>query len=323
MPSKKIVIVTMLTIVSISGLIYAYWNGYLFPEYLKIFHAGSLSIPLKRIGEKFVKLYPRVRIAYESSGSVDAVRKITDLHKSCDILAVADYTLIPQMMYPNHSNWTIIFASNEMVIAYTDQSRYSNEINKTNWYTILNRTNVVIGRSNPNSDPCGYRALMVFQLASIYYDDPSINSSLRNHLNTIVKPKSVELLAGLEAGTIDYAFEYKSVAVQHSLKYVELPDELNLKKWELRDYYAQVNVTIQKDKEKLVIRGKPILYGLTIPRNAEHYHLALEFVKFVLSEKGREIIEDCGQNALFPAYSDDVSNVPAELKDLVSSLPGG
>jgi len=209
MSSRKIVIVAMLTIVSISGLIYAYWNGYLFPEYLKIFHAGSLSIPLKEIGEEFIKLHSRVRIAYESSGSVDAVRKITDLHKSCDVLAVADYTLIPQMMYPNHANWTIIFASNEMVIAYTDQSRYSNEINKTNWYKILNRTDVVIGRADPNSDPCGYRALMVFQLASIYYGNPSINSSLWNHLNTIIKPKSVELLAGLEAGTIDYAFEFR------------------------------------------------------------------------------------------------------------------
>jgi len=318
---KEIITIAAVATITAVGLTYAYWAGYLFPEYLTIFHAGSLSVPLDKLSEEFTSAHQRVRIALESSGSVDAVRKITDLHKSCDVLAVADYTLIPELMYPEHAEWTIIFASNEMVIAYTDESSYSAEINPENWFKVLNRSDVIIGRSDPNKDPCGYRALMVFQLAAIYYNNPSINASLWNHAKTTVRPKSVELLAGLESGQIDYAFEYKSVAVQHGLKYVELPDEINLSQWELRDYYAQVNVTIRKGEEKMVIAGAPILYGLTIPKNAAHNELAIDFVQFLLSVKGREIINECGQNVIYPAYTDNVSNIPKPLKEHVVGLP--
>ena len=323
MSKKVIVTIIMLIAIVLGGLFYAYQSGYLFPNYLTIFHAGSLSVPLQKIGKEFSHKHPRIRIAFESSGSVDAVRKITDLNKSCDILAIADWILIPKMMYDdNYASWVIIFASNEMVIAYTDKSEYSNEIDSANWYKILSKDDVTIGRSDPNCDPCGYRALMVFQLASIYYSDPSINTTLWEHENTIVKPKSVELLALLEAGQLDYAFEYKSVAVRHHLKYVELPEEINLSNWTLRDYYVQVNVTISKGDEKVVIKGAPILYGITIPSNAKHSSDAIEFIKFMLSEDGRNIIDECGQNPIYPAYTDDLARVPLELKEFVQELLG-
>lgn len=323
MPSKKIVAtITILTAITLGGFFYAYWFGYLFSDYVTIFHAGSLSVPMQKIGEEFSHKYPRIRIAFESSGSVDAVRRITDLNRSCDILAVADYNLIPKMMYDDHASWVIIFASNEMVVAYTDGSRYNDEINSTNWYEILSRDDVTIGRSDPNCDPCGYRALMVFELASIYYSDPTINTTLWNHDSTIVRPKSVELLALLEAGQIDYAFEYKSVAVQHGLKCVEFPDEINLNNWTSRDFYARVNVTIYKGEEEIVIAGAPILYGVTIPKNAEHASEAADFIKFMLSQEGRNIIEECGQNSIYPAYTDDTARVPQELKEFIQHLPG-
>jgi len=35
-------------------------------------------------------------------------------------------------------------------------------------------------------------------------------------------------VALLEANAIDYMFQYKSVAIQHGLKYIELPKEINL-----------------------------------------------------------------------------------------------
>ena len=325
MPSKKgIAIIATIILITVGGFVHAYQSGYLSSDYLTIFHAGSLTVPLQKIGEQFSQSHPRIRIAYAASGSVEAVRKITDLKESCDVLAVADYNLIPKMMYNDSADWVIIFASNEMVIAYTDKSKYSNDINSENWYEILSKEDVRIGRSDPNLDPCGYRALMVFELASIYYADSSINTTLWTHEKTEVAPKSVELLAHLETGEIDYAFEYKSVAVQHSLKYVELPDEINLSNWTLRDYYARVNVTIQKSGEKIVISGAPILYGVTIPKNAEHVDEAVDFIKFMLSKDGRDIITECGQNPISPkAYTDDVSRIPQELKDYVKPLPEG
>jgi molybdate/tungstate transport system substrate-binding protein len=38
-----------------------------------------------------------------------------------------------------------------------------------------------------------------------------------------IRPKEVDLVALIESNAIDYMFQYKSVAIQHGLKYIELP----------------------------------------------------------------------------------------------------
>ena len=49
----------------------------------------------------------------EASGSVTAIRKVTQLGKKASIVASADYTLIPEMMFPEYAEWYIIFATNQ------------------------------------------------------------------------------------------------------------------------------------------------------------------------------------------------------------------
>ena len=141
---------------------------------LTIYHAGSLTIPFDEVTKEFNKLYPDIKVEAEVAGSVTAIRKVTELGKKADIIASADYTLIPEMMFPEYAEWYIIFATNQMVIAYTDNSLFGNEINGDNWYEILQRDGVKYGRSNPDRDPCGYRTLMVWQLAEDYYNAPEL-----------------------------------------------------------------------------------------------------------------------------------------------------
>jgi molybdate/tungstate transport system substrate-binding protein len=234
---------------------------------LTIFHAGSLSIPLKDLNEEF-KEYMKVKgydveIKLEPSGSVMAVRKVTDLGKKADIVAVADYTLLPTFMYPKYADFYIAFARNELVLCYTDKSKYSDEINGENWYDILSRDDVKFGFSNPNIDPCGYRSVMAMKLAELYYKKPIFHELIEKHTNikangtkiltpkdittdgkVVIRDKSVDLIALLESGSIDYAFEYKSVALQHNLSFVELPDEVNLRNPLLKDWYEQVSITV-------------------------------------------------------------------------------
>ena len=122
------------------------------PEKLIIFHAGSLSVPFKQMKEKFEKENPGVEIFLESAGSVKCARKITDLNKPCDIMASADYKIIDQLLIPAYAQWNIQFATNEMAIVYHGASKYSEEINRDNWYEKLLREDVIFGRSDPNSD---------------------------------------------------------------------------------------------------------------------------------------------------------------------------
>ncbi|MBW2333002.1 MAG: tungstate ABC transporter substrate-binding protein WtpA, partial [Deltaproteobacteria bacterium] len=189
-----------------------------------IFNAGSLTIPLAKMEKVFEGKYPKVDIIREAAGSRKCARKITDLKKPCDIMASADYTVIDQLLIPAYADWNIRFATNRMVLCYTNKSKYAKEVNAQNWYEILLKKDVVWGHSDPNLDPCGYRSVMVLQLAEKYYKIPGLYQRLvDNRPKANVRPKSVELVALLQTGNMDYAWEYRSVAVQHELKFVELP----------------------------------------------------------------------------------------------------
>src|SRR5215813_2357719 len=80
------------------------------PQQLVVFNAGSLTAPVADLLAAFSRLHPGVTPQQESSGSLDAARKITDLNKPCDLLAVADYEVIPSLLIPNHASWYLIFA---------------------------------------------------------------------------------------------------------------------------------------------------------------------------------------------------------------------
>ncbi|MDZ7743879.1 MAG: tungstate ABC transporter substrate-binding protein WtpA [Bacteroidota bacterium] len=284
---------------------------------LIIFHAGSLSVPFQQIADTFSKLHPGLKIYREAAGSVSCARKITELNKACDIMASADYDIINKLLIPEQADWNIKFASNEMVIAYDDNSRYQKQINPQNWFDILLKEDVSFGRSDPNSDPCGYRSVLVSKLASVFYKQPVLYQKILAKDQEYIRPKETELLALLQTGSIDYMFIYRSVAEQHKLKYVRLPDSINLKNPKLAAFYEKVEVKINGDEpgEYITQRGEPMVYGLSICKNAPNRAAAIEFVQFLLSaDKGMKIMEKNGQPSVVPSYTNTYTKLPDELK---------
>lgn len=284
---------------------------------LIIFHAGSLSVPFKQAVAEFKKMHPNANIVLESAGSVKCARKITDLNKACDIMASADYTVIDEMLIPTYASWNIKFASNEMCIVYHEASKYSNEISTDNWHDILMKDDIRFGRSDPNADPCGYRAVLVSKLAEKYYQTKGLSADMIDKDTKYVRPKETDLLALLETNTIDYIFLYRSVAEQHGLKYLLLPDEINLKKTEHAEFYRTVNIDIngKKPGEKITKRGEPMVYGITILDKAANKELAQEFMKFILSKDGgMAIMEKNGQPSMIPSASSTYEKIPDMLK---------
>jgi len=280
---------------------------------LTIFHAGSLSIPIKEISEKFEAIHPNVDVLLESSGSVSAIRKITDLNRSCDVIVLADEALIETWLIPDFASWNLHFASNEIVIAYNDGSRYSDEINDQNWYQVVARSDVRYGRSDPNSDPCGYRTELTMKLANQYYSGGVDYMFLLAKDKNYIRPKASDLVALLETASVDYIFEYISVAKQHGFKIVHLPDHINLSNPELLEEYASVDVKIlgKKPGETIMLKGNAMVYGLTIPFVATEVELAEEFVAFFMqADKGMDILMKHGQKILKPKYSESSTKKP-------------
>ena len=284
---------------------------------LIIFHAGSLSVPFHQISTLFKKEYPDITIKAEASGSRSCARKICDLGRRCDVIASADYKVIENLLMPAYADFNIRFALNEMAIAYTEKSKFSEEITAGNWYEVLLRGKVVFGRSDPDRDPCGYRTLMVFQLAERYYGISGLGLKLAEKDSAkYIRPKETDLLALLEAGEIDYLFIYRSVAGQHGLKMILLPDEINLKSPAFTELYneAKVKVTGKKPGEYIICKGEPMVYSVTIPLSAPNPKAARAWVELLLSQGGRAIMEKTGQEYIIPPQADGFDKMPENLK---------
>jgi molybdate/tungstate transport system substrate-binding protein len=287
---------------------------------LIIFHAGSLSVPLKEISIEFNKIHPEVKILGEAAGSVDSARKITDLNRPCDIMASADYSVIDKIFIPRYADWNIKFAANEMAIVYTAKGRYADKINEKNWYETLMNPDVSFGRADPDSDPCGYRTLMTFQLAERYYKKPELFKNLIGKNQEFILPKEIDLLGLLDSGSLDYIFVYRSLAIQHGLKCLILPDQINLKHAYYGNLYSSAKVEINGSHpgEKQMMSGEPIIYGLTILRDAPNRAAAEAYVAFLLSEnQGIKILEKDGQPSVIPMPVENYDKLPASLRPYV------
>jgi molybdate/tungstate transport system substrate-binding protein len=288
-------------------------------EVIKVFHAGSLSVPLHAIAEAYENLHPGVKVQLEGAGSLTCIRKITELHKACDVLAVADYALIDQLMIPDYTSFNILFAGNKMAIGYEPGSKWGNEISETNWHEILLREDIHFGRSNPNHDPSGYRTEIVMGLAEKQLQIPGLQQGLLNKDQKFIRPKGTELLPLLETGAIDFIFHYSSVLQQHNLSVLWLPDSLNLSNPALDDWYASVCTEVDgtSSEQRITKCGEAMVYGICLPNNGGNPNGATQFLEFVLTN-GRDILENHGQPTIQPVLSPKSIEIPAWYSSIIN-----
>lgn len=280
---------------------------------LIVFHAGSLSVPLRQVSEAFMARNRAVTVLAEAAGSRDAARKVSDLRRPCDVLASADYKVVEELLMPEDAKFNIRFATNELAIVYTDRSARAAEIDANNWPGILLSESVRFGRADPNRDPCGYRTVMLMQLAQKHYKQPGLAGRLeQKDGRRFIRPKETDLLALLEIGEIDYLFIYRSVGLQHHLKVLSLPDEVNLRNPAMEDLYreAEVQITGKRPGQTVRLKGEAIVYSVTIPVNSPNRAAAEAYVEFLLSPEGRKILADNGQGLIVPAIADGLNGLP-------------
>ena len=300
-----------------------------------VFNAGSLNTPFAKVEAAYESQFPRVDVQLFGGGSVTMIEKITKQGKKADVLASADAYLIPTLMYPTYADYYVTFAKNHMVVVYTNQSRHKDTITSDNWYEVLNTPDVKYVISDPNTDPAGYRAVMSVQLAERVYGVDSIFTSLLGSHSTmtrtfsdnkytidVTKPSpdgklligknGPDVIAILKDGKADYAIEYSSVAIQNGLPYIELPIGMDLSSQDYAGTYATVKVKRISGTTTATETATPIIYAVTVPKNARSPDLGLEFIRILISKTGQDILTADGQETIVPALG--YGNVPAALK---------
>lgn len=264
---------------------------------LTVFNAGSLAAAMREVLQEFRRRYPDVQIRQESAGSLESARKLTDLGRVPDVLAVADYQVLAGLVVPAHATWYANFARNAMVLLYSDRSRGAAELSAANWWQVLQRPGVRTGRSDPALDPNGYRTVMVTQLAERHYRQPGLAERLLQAMPPrFMRPKEADLVALVQAGELDYAWSYRNIAVATGLRGLTLPPEVDLSDPGRAATYALASVRVPgaRGGAALTLRGEPIVYALTIPTAAPNPAAARAFVRFVFSPDGQAILRRGG-----------------------------
>jgi molybdate/tungstate transport system substrate-binding protein len=160
-------------------------------------------------------------------------------------------------------------------------------------------------------------------LSEKYYNKPGLTEKFLVKDKAFIRPKEVDLVALLDAGATDYMFQYKSVAIQHGMKFLELPDQINLSDPEHNYFYktASVDVVGSSPGSTMRITGEYINYSLTVINQAPNRELAERFVEYVISPAGMEIFRKNGQDPIIPFSTDQKENLPQRLLKHLKNNP--
>jgi molybdate/tungstate transport system substrate-binding protein len=220
----------------------------------------------------------------------------------------------------NHSpplaNWLIKFASAELVIAYNPQSPFASDLLKASkdeipWYKVLEKEGLKFGRTDPELDPKGYYTVIAAKLANIYYNDSTIKDNIlgEDRNKKQIFPEEV-LKSILDSGQIDATAAYKHEAIAKGLPYIILPDQINLSDPNYTNYYNKISYKLGTGE---TIYGNPIFFSFTIPNTVENIEGAVSFVKFLLSENGKKILEQDGLSPIKPILQGDSYKLKPEI----------
>lgn len=186
-------------------------------------------------------------VSVEAHGSAAVRRLILDEMRRPDAVALADPRL-----FEGIADRASLFATNALVLAYAPESDAASALER-DWRAV-ERSDLTVGRTDPDVDPLGYRTVMALRLASSAFDVDGSTVLDESH----VAPET-DLMNVLENGGIDAAFAYRNMAVQRDLPFVSLPDRIDFSNPAFADAYADVSYEL----DGKAIHGAPIRYAAT------------------------------------------------------------
>jgi molybdate/tungstate transport system substrate-binding protein len=259
---------------------------------LHLLVSDALAGLFGKLNREFSKENPDIDISISTAPESLLGNKIQSGKGNIDFIAATDYkTLQEEVLVKKTGNFLTIFATDEIVIAWSKQSSLSDKITMDNWQWIFAHKEIVFGHSNSKSDVCGLRTTLLWGLADKYYrkkvNDQTFLEWMTSPLRKkIVRPSVLQLLPLLTTGTVDYVFIYRSLAEQHNLPYILLRPQINLGEWKYQKIYKKVRIDEQK--------GEVICFAFTIPKSAQNKTSSGKLGNFLLSDTGSKLLMESG-----------------------------
>jgi molybdate/tungstate transport system substrate-binding protein len=265
----------------------------------------------------------------EARGSVQVANMILDGLRRPDVFVSAGTIPIKKLMNASDplADWLVKFGSAEMVIAYTPNSRFFNDLEKARtgelpWYEVLSKPGLKFGRTDPELDPKGYYMIISADFANKYYNDSGLKQRILGEDRNSAQIFPEETLKTiLEQGQLDAVASYKHEAVARGLPYITLPPEINLADPALSNHYKTASYTLEDGKGQTVF-GEPIYFSFTIPNTVKNLEGAISFGDYILSDAGKRILETEGLNPIEPVIEGAIQSVPPAIRnEIVTETP--
>jgi len=259
---------------------------------IEVFHADSLAGPMKALKGAFEAKNPGTQVNLTTGRSQELAERILKGDR-CDVFtpsapAVIEKDLMTKKVAGTDrigASWSVIFSANEMVLITTKGNPLG-----IKRMSDLAKTGVRFSRVTGEKDMATRRTVEFVKNATALEGNPQLAEGIiAGAVTDPAKPHTVpETIRDVATGKADAGIVYYSAAVE-AKKDVD----------SLR-FPAEVNLSSQ------------IRNAATVPSTAKEPAAAVAFVRFILSDEGRKILEATGQPPVVPPLTK--GETPKELK---------
>jgi molybdate/tungstate transport system substrate-binding protein len=291
---------------------------------VNVFYAGSLvNLNESVVGPAFAAA---TGYTYQgkSAGSSAIANQIKGKIAAPDVVEFADPAVNTTLMgnaNGNYVSWYFTYARSSLVIGFDPKSTFAKAFvavqkRKLPFYKALQQKGLRIGRTDPQVDPKGYRAIWMARLTQRHYH---LKNFERNLFGDIENPSQVfpeqVLVARMLTGQINAGIFYLSEVKDLRIPYITLPAQVNLGSTKDAKLYATQHYT--NPTTHVTVRGAPIEYTITVPTTAQNQAGADAFVQFVLSKRVRSLSASHGLLPIKLMVGGNARAVPTSLTGLI------
>lgn len=184
---------------------------------VNVLYAGSLvDLMEKQIGPGF-KAATGYTFTGFSAGSTALASQIKGKVHPGDVFISASPSVNDTLEGPENGNWVswyVTFASSPLVLGYNPSSKFANDIRTKPWYQAITEPGILLGRTDPATDPKGKLTVTALSAAAQQYSEPGLTDVSKSTSN--VFPEET-LVGRLQAGQLDAGFFYSSEATAASI----------------------------------------------------------------------------------------------------------